>query len=128
MFTRLLLALSALSLFASAEDSYEIRLVRPMKVGDRFDVSAKVALEDGVSTTFDGSPVEDDKTVAACRLTGTMSVVAVTTKGQPKELRLKLKTVECVQDGKSAQFFKAGDELHLRNADPDNIEIGRAHV
>jgi hypothetical protein len=121
MFTRLVLTVCAFTVFAFAEDTYQIRLVRPMKAGDRFDVSAKVAYEDGVSTTFDDAPVENTKTAAACRLTGELSIVAVTSKGLPKDLRVKLKTVECVEDGKPAEFFKAGDELRLRREEPDNV-------
>ena len=121
MFTRLILALFVFTVAAFGEETYEIRLVRPMKAGDRFDVSAKVAFEDAVSTSFDGAPIEENKTVAACRLTGELSIVAVTTKGLPKDLRVKLKTVECVEDGKPAEFFKVGDELRLRKSEPDNI-------
>ena len=121
MFTRLFVAFCVLTSAAFAGDSYEIRFVRPVKAGDRFDVSAKVALEEDISTTFDEAPVEDNKTVAACRLTGELSVVAVTSKGLPKELRVKIETVECVEDGKPSDFFHVGDVLHLKSDEPDNL-------
>jgi hypothetical protein len=121
MLTRLFLAFCLITFSALGEERYDIRLVRPMKAGDRFDVSAKVALEDAISTTFDEAPVEDNKTVAACRLTGELTIVAVTSKGLPKELRLKLNTVECVDDGKAADFFHTGDVLHLTSDEPDNL-------
>ena len=56
-------------------------------------------------------------TSVACRMTGALTVVAVTKKGLPSALRLKLKTVECVHGGRSAQFFNEGDELFLRRDD-----------
>ena len=121
MFARTLLSLFIFAGCVFAEETYEIRLVRPMKAGDRFDVSVKMALDDSMVTSFDGDDVEDNKTAAACRLTGELKIIGVTTKGQPSEVRLKLKTVECIEDGQPSQFFKPGDELHLKKEDPDNV-------
>ena len=121
MFVRALLSLVLFTGCLFAEDAYEIRLARAMKAGDRFDISVKMALDDSLVTSFDGADVEDDKTVAACRLTGELKIVSVTSKGQPMEVRLKLKTVECIQDGQPSAFFKVGDELHLKKEEPDNV-------
>ena len=121
MFSRAFLSLVVFTGCLFAEETYEIRLVRSMKAGDRFDVSVKMALDDSMVTSFDGDDVEDNKTAAACRLTGELKIVAVTSKGQPMEVRLKLKTVECIEDGQPSEFFKAGDELHLKKEDPDNV-------
>jgi hypothetical protein len=120
MFARTFLAFVILASGVLAAETHEIRLLRPLKAGDRFDIAAKVAFEDAVKTSFDGTEVEADKTVAACRLSGVLTVVEVTTKGLPKEIRLKLKSVECVLDGRPAEFFKNGDELHLRRDEPEN--------
>ncbi len=116
-------ALLVLCLFVStlaAADLHEIRLLRPVKAGDRFEISAKVAYEDKMKTTFDGKEVESDETIVACRMTGSLTVVAVTTKGLPSALKLKVKTVECVNAGQPAEFFKEGDELSLRRDEPEN--------
>ena len=116
-------AIASLCVAAStlvAADLHEIRLLRPVKVGDRFDVSAKVAYEDIIKTSFDGREVEKEETVVACRLTGGLTVVAVTTKGLPKALRMKLKTVDCVHGGQQAVFFKEGDEISIRSDSPEN--------
>jgi len=121
MLTRIFLAVCLFASIAFAEETYAIRFVRPMKAGDKFDVSAKVAYEDEVSTTFDADPIEDEKTIVACRLTGELTIVAVTSKGLPTALRLKLKTVDCVEDGKPAEFFKIGDVLGLKREEPDNV-------
>lgn len=121
MFVRILLSLVVFTGCLFAEDAYEIRLARAMKAGDRFDVSVKMALDDSVATSFDGDEVENNQTVVACRLTGELNIVAVTSKGQPMEVRLKLKTVECIEDGQPSAFFKAGDELHLKKDEPDNL-------
>ena len=121
MFARVLLSIFILTACLFAEETYDIRLARPMKAGDRFDVVVKMALDDSMVTSFDGKDVEEDKTSAACRLTGELKIVAVTSKGQPMEVRLKLKTVECIEDGQPSEFFKAGDELHLKKEDPDNV-------
>jgi hypothetical protein len=115
--------LVALCLFMSAvvaAEVHQIRLLRPVKAGDRFDVSAKVALEDSMKTSFDGREVESDETVVACRMTGQLTVVAVTKKGLPSALRLKVKTVECVRSGQPAGIFNEGDELSLRRDEPEN--------
>jgi hypothetical protein len=114
---RALLLIALLSSGLFAEETYPIRLSRPVKAGDRFDVSAKMAIDDSLVTVLDGREVEDDHTLAACRLTGRLTVVAVTSKGQPMDMRLKLETVECVNDGQQSAFFKAGDELRLRQSE-----------
>ena len=120
MFTRALLVLSLFVSTLAAEDLHEIRLLRPVKSGDRFDVSAKVAYEDRMKTSFDGKEVESEETIVACRMTGVLTVVAVTKKGLPSALKLKVKSVECVHDGKPAELFKEGDELSLRRDEPEN--------
>ena len=119
-------ALLVLCLFVStlaAADLHEIRLLRPVKAGDRFEVSAKVAYEDKMRTTFDGKEVESDETIVACRMTGSLTVVAVTKKGLPSALKLKLKSIECVNAGQPAEFFKIGDELSLRRDEPENESL-----
>ena len=121
MFLRTCLSLLSLAACLCADEAYSIRLARPLKAGDRFEVSAKMALDDSTVTIIDGGEAADDKTVVACRLTGSLTVDAVTTKGQPMDVRLKLKSIECVNDGQPAQFFKAGDELRLRHGKPDNV-------
>ena len=121
MIARVFLCLVIFTSCLFADEAYEIRLVRPMKAGDRFEVSVKMALDDSVVTSVDGEAGEDNRTVAACRLTGELKIVAVTGKGQPMEVRLKVKTVECIEDGKPSAFFKAGDELHLKKDEPDNV-------
>ncbi len=120
MIARALFALALLVTSAFAADKHEIRLLRPVKAGDRFDISAKVAFEDKMKTSFDGREVESDETIVACRMTGGLTVVSVTKKGLPSALKLKVKTVECVQAGKPAFFFSEGDELLLRRGEPDN--------
>jgi hypothetical protein len=120
MFARALFALAALATAVFAAETHEIRLLRPVKAGDRFEISAKVAYEDIMKTNFDGREVESDETIVACRMTGALTVVAVTKKGLPSALRLKVKTVECVRGGQPAQFFSEGDELFLRRDEPEN--------
>lgn len=120
MFARAFLAAALLAATAFSAETFPVRLSRPVKAGDRFEVSAKVALEDGVVTKFDGEEVESNKTVAACRLSGLLTIGEVTKSGMPVEVRLKIKTVDCVVEGRPASFFGTGDELFLRRKDPDN--------
>ena len=120
MIARALLALAAFATTVFAAETHAIKLLRPMKAGDRFDISAKVAFEDIMKTNFDGREVESEETIVACRLTGALTVVAVTKKGLPSALKLKVKTVECVQGGQPAHFFSEGDELFLRRDEPEN--------
>ncbi len=120
MLTRAFLVLCLFVSTLAAEDLHEIRLLRPVKRGDRFEVAAKVAYEDKMKTTFDGKEVENEETIVACRMTGTLTVMSVTTKGLPSALRIKVKTVECVHGGEVAYFFKTDDELSLRRDEPEN--------
>ncbi len=120
MFARALFALTILATTLTAAETHAIKLLRPVKAGDRFEISAKVAYEDSMKTSFDGREVESEQTVVACRVTGALTVVAVTKKGLPSAIRLKVKTVECVRSGEPAQFFNEGDELSLRRDEPEN--------
>ena len=120
MIARAFLALAVFVTTVFAAETHEIKLLRPVKVGDRFEISAKVAYEDIMKTSFDGREVESEETIVACRMTGALTVVAVTKKGLPSALRLKVKTVECVRAGEPAQFFSEGDELFLRRDEPEN--------
>lgn len=120
MFTRVLIFVSLFIGSAFAADLHEVRLLRPVKAGDQFDISAKVAFEDKMKTSLGGQEIESDETRAACRLTGVLTIVSVTKKGLPSAVKLKLKTVDCDEGGKPGAFFKEGDELFLRHGAPDN--------
>ncbi len=116
-------AFLVLGLFVSmvfAEETHAIKLLRPVKAGDRFDISAKVACEDSLKTSFDGHEIESEQTVVACRLTGALTVVAVTKKGLPSAISLKVASVDCLLGGKPAQFFSEGDVISLRRDEPEN--------
>ena len=104
-----------------ADDSYEVRLHRPVKVGDRFKLAAKVAVDMETRTILNADDVEEEKVVAACRLMGELTVLSTTPKGLAKEVRLKLSEAHCMNDGEVADFFKAGDLIYLRHDQPDKV-------
>ena len=108
-------------LSARAEETYEVRLHRPAKAGDRFRIAAKIAIESETSTTLDNEEADVEKVNLACKLTGELEALAVTPKGLASELKLKIVDVECVSDGAKAAFFKAGDVIHLRRDDDDKV-------
>ena len=120
MIARALLVLALFVTTLTAADTHAIKLLRPVKAGDRFEISAKVAYEDSMKTSFDGREIESEQTIVACRVTGVLTVVAVTKKGLPSAIRLKVTTVECVRSGEPAQFFSEGDVLSLRRDEPEN--------
>ena len=90
MFARTLFALTVFVTTLTAAETHAIKLLRPVKAGDRFEISAKVAYEDSMKTSFDGREIESEQ------------------------------TVECVRSGEPAQFFSEGDELSLRRDEPEN--------
>jgi hypothetical protein len=119
---RLLIAIFFCTLLSvRAEDTYEVRLHRPAKAGDRFRIAAKIAIESETTTTFDKEDADVEKVNAACKLTGELTVVDVTRKGIVSELKLKIAEVECMNEGVKADFFKSGDVIHLRHEDDDKI-------
>jgi hypothetical protein len=120
MIARALFVLAAFVTTVFAADTHAIQLLRPVKAGERFEISAKVASEDSMKTSFDGREVESADTSVACRMTGTLTIVKVTTKGLPSAVKLTVKTAECISAGAPAAFFKEGDELSLRRDEPDN--------
>lgn len=119
---RLLLAIFLGTLLTlHSEETYEIRLHRPVKAGDRFRIAAKIAIESETSTTLNKEDAVVEKVNVACKLTGELTVVAVTKNGLASEVRFKLAEVECVSDGAKAAFFKTGDVIHLKQDDEEKI-------
>ena len=113
---RLLFAIFFCTLLSvRAEETFEVRLHRPAKAGDRFRIAAKIAIESETTTAFDKEDADVEKVNAACKLTGELTAVTVTPKGLVSELKLKLTDVECVSDGAKVAFFKSGDVIHLRH-------------
>ena len=104
-----------------AEETYDVKLHRPVKVGDRFNLTAKVAVDMHARTVMNADEVEEENVVAACRLKGEMTILSTTPKGLAKELRLKLSEAECMDDGEPAEFFKKGDIIYLRHDKPDKV-------
>lgn len=105
----------------AADDTYELRLHRPMKVGDRLKIAAKVAIDMQTRTILHADELEEEGVTAACRLAGELTVLSTTSKGLAKEVRMKLSEVECIKDGEDADFFKPGDLIYLRHDKPEKI-------
>ncbi len=114
----------SLLLFVSlsyADDSYQVVLHRPVKVGDRFKLAAKVAVDMHTKTIMNADEVEEEEVVAACKLAGELTILSTTPKGLAKELRLKLSEAACINDSEEDDFFKAGDVIYLRHDNPDKV-------
>ena len=118
---RILVALLLATFPLLAEDSYELRLHRPVKAGDKFKLSAKIAVDAQTKTIFNADEVEEEKILAGCTLKGDLTVTEATAKGLIKGMRLKLSAADCVSDGEAASFFKAGDVIMIRHGDPDEV-------
>jgi hypothetical protein len=105
-----------------ADDSYKVVLHRPVKVGDRFNLAAKVAVDMHTKTIMNADEVEEEEVVAACKLAGELTILSTTPKGLAKELRLKLSEAVCMNDDEEGEdFFKAGDVIYLRHDNPDKV-------
>jgi hypothetical protein len=118
---RLLFTLTFLAMPLVAQESYEVRMHRPVKKGERFKLDAKVAVDVYTKTILNADDIEETKVLAACKLTGDLTILDITAKGLAKELRLKLTTAECIADGEAADFFKKGDVIYLRHGEPDSV-------
>lgn len=104
-----------------ADESYEVRMHRPVKVGDRFNLAAKVAVDAETRTILNADDIDEEKIVAACRLAGELTVLSTTPKGLSKEVRLKLSEAQCMENGDASDFFKVGDVIYLRHDQPDKV-------
>ena len=105
-----------------ADDSYQVVLHRPVKVGDRFKLAAKVAVDMHTKTIMNADEVEEEEVVAACKLAGELTILSTTPKGLAKELRLKLSEAACINDSEEEEdFFKVGDVIYLRHDNPDKV-------
>jgi hypothetical protein len=101
-----------------AEESYEVRLHRPVKTGEHYKLAAKVGVNMTTRTTINADDVDEETLVAACKVAGDLKVVAATPKGLLKELRFKIGEVECLEAGARAEFFKKGDVIHVKHDRP----------
>jgi hypothetical protein len=106
---------------ADEAEGYEVRIERSSKAGDRYKMSAKVTVDSETKTTVEGGESEEVKVNASCRLLAEYTAVAVTKRGAPKEVRLKVLEAECMEDGKKASFFKAGDVIHMHVEDDEYV-------
>ena len=109
---------------ALAEESYEMRLARPVKEGARFKIVARVAVQNETLTSIAGQPADEDKLDVACKLSGELTVLAVTGKGMAKELRLKIDEAESYEDGEKADLVSPGDVIVLKHGeDKDEVTV-----
>jgi hypothetical protein len=120
-FLALVLSLLLLPTLSTADESYDVKLHRPVKVGDRFKLAAKVAVDMHTRTIMNADEVEEEDVVAACRLSGELTILSTTPKGLAKELRVNVSEAECISDGEPADFFKKGDIIYLRHDQPDKL-------
>jgi hypothetical protein len=121
---RFLFALVFFAVPVLAQETYEIRLTRPVKTGDRFKLTARVAFQSETTSKTSGEPVEEEKVNAACELEGEITIVAVTKKGMPKEIQFKLDAAKSFDDGEPAELFKSGDVIVMKHgADKDDIRV-----
>jgi hypothetical protein len=121
---RLLLPLLFLAGIALADETYDLRLARPVKAGAKFKLTARVAFQSETKSQFTGFPADEEKMNVACKLTGELTVVEVTAKGMVKELRLKLEEAESFEDGEPAKLFSVGDVITMKHhAEKDEIRI-----
>jgi hypothetical protein len=111
-------ALVFLTFSLHAEESYEVRLHRPVKVGEKYNLAAKVGVKVTTRMTMNADDVKEETLVAGCQLLGELKVLATTPKGMLKELRLKIREAESFQDGVKADLFKAGDVILVRHDRP----------
>jgi hypothetical protein len=121
---RLLFALCLFAGIAVADETFDIRMARPVKAGARFKLNARVAFQSEATSQLAGFPVEEEKVNVAWKLSGEMTVVNVTSKGMAKELLLKLDEAESFQDGERAKLFSAGDVITMKyQEEKDEIRI-----
>lgn len=120
--------LAAAFLFAAplfADDSYTLVFHRPMKVGQRFTFAAKASFKEANTMTANDAPLRNDVKSADCKLSGELEIVAITPKGRAREVRLKLTQAEATEDGKAAEPFRPGDEIHVvRDGKKTVAEVG----
>jgi len=115
------MALLFLGGVAFGQDTYSIRMARPVKAGERFKVSARAAVLTKTVREVEKVPDQQDEVNLACKVSGELTVLAVTTKGMPSELSLKIDTAETFDDGEPAEIFSTGDVIALKKGADDNV-------
>ena len=121
---RSLVALVLLPAVALAQDTYSVHLARPVKVGERFKVAARVAFISKTSTELDKEPATEEEVNLAAKVSGELTIVAVNPKGMAKELTLKLDAAETFEDGETAEIFGVGDLIALKHGnEKDEVTV-----
>ncbi len=118
---RSLVALLFLAGAVFGQDTYSIRLARPVKAGERFKVSARAAVISKTVREVEKVPEENDEVNLACKVTGELTVVAVTAKGMASELVLKIENTETFNDGEQAEIFSSGDVIAVKKGTEENV-------
>jgi hypothetical protein len=118
---RSLVALLFLAGAVFGQDTYSIRLARPVKAGDRFKVAARAAVISKTVREVEKVPEENDEVNLACKVSGELTVVAVTSKGMASELVLKLEEAQTFDGGEESEIFSSGDVISVKKGTDENV-------
>ncbi len=121
---RILFSLVFLASGVFADEMFDVRMARPVKEGHRSKVTARIAFQSETITKLENVTADPEKLDAACKLAGDLTVVKVTSKGMPKELRFEISEVESFEDGEKAELFDKGDVIVIKHGrDKNEITI-----
>ena len=118
---RSLVAFVFLTGVAFGQDTYAVRLARPVKAGERFKISARAAVLSQTVREVEKVPAETDDVNLACKVSGELTVVAVTPKGMASELLLTLEDAESFDDGEPSAIFNSGDIIVVKKGTDANV-------
>ncbi|HUT12099.1 MAG TPA: hypothetical protein VMY42_16475 [Thermoguttaceae bacterium] len=106
----------------SAQD-YEIRMSRPMKVGEKYELTASGSKSKRMTTSVQGQVVKEDKSSFTAKLEGTITVLEVDERGQ--EQKITLTVSKCVMsvngDADEKEALTEGTEVVAQLRDGEEV-------
>jgi hypothetical protein len=98
----------------AADTTYEVKLNRPVKVGEKFAVSQRAALERAMRVTPAGGVAQLHSEKLEAALDAAMEVQAVEDDGSAKSMHLTVKKLTLARDGEEAvEALKPGSEIDV---------------
>jgi hypothetical protein len=113
----LLLALPAARAVAADELSYEIKMDRPAKAGDKYHLEALAATRTTSALKVEGKNAPPMDEAVGIRLEGEVEVAAVTDKGREKKLSCTVETCAIKQGKQNLELVPKGTTLTAEWAD-----------
>jgi hypothetical protein len=112
-----LLAVCATAAWTAEDASYEVNFARPVKVGDKFDLTVTVGSKMRQTTAVEGKDPAEQKNEVAYAVKGVKEVLKVDAKGNATEISFTVETAVKIEGDKKTEVAKKGAVAIIKEKD-----------